>query len=268
MHRIHSYIAKSAKLKLAVALLAMFALTAGGLAALAKQNTLAISVFPATRTFTQGQAQTVSFALTVSNSQGAPALEATGIPAGVTATWSAGSAGSPPPGQAKKCTAPCTTVNGDGTVTLTLSLPYDLAVGSYPIGVKVTAPNNSTATATATIVSSAPPQFTISGDAAGPLTRLSGGAQTLNVSVYNPYDHELKITNLYVVPSTTQPGCDARQFQINQVATNQAYTVPANRTTQLTGPLPSVSWPDDPNHPQNACIGARITFTFSADGQS
>jgi hypothetical protein len=269
VHRLPTYIAKSAKPKLALALLAMFALTAGGLVGLAKQNALAISVSPASRTFTQGQAQTVTFAVTVSNSEGPPAIEATGIPAGVVATWSAGNAGSPPPGQAKKCTAPCIAVRGDGTVTLTLGLPYDLAAGTHPIGVTVTTPNNSTATTTATITSGAAPRFTISGNAAGPLDRLNGPAQPIDLSVTNPYDHALTVKNVkVVVASTNKAGCAAGQFAIGQVAATQTYTIPANSTQALGAPKPTVSWPDDPNHPQNACLGATINFTYSADGTS
>jgi hypothetical protein len=268
MNRLHTYIAKSAKPKLVLALLAMLALTAGGLTALAKSNALAISVSPASRSFTQGQAQTVTYVFTVSNSQGAPTLEATGIPSGVVATWSGGTAGTAaPPGQAKKCTGTCATVSGDGTATLTLRLPYDLAAGTFPISVTVTTPNNSTATTTATLASSAAPQFTITGNAQGPLTRLNGPAQPIILSVHNPYDHALTIKNVFVrVTATDKPGCGTTQFVIAQVAAAQTYTIPAGATQLLGDPKPTVSWPDDPAHPQNACMSAGLTFGYTADG--
>jgi hypothetical protein len=266
MNRLHTYIAKSAKPKLALALLAMLALTAGGLVAFAKQNTLAISVSPASRSFTQGQVQTVTYTFTISNAQGPPTVDATGIPSGVVATWS-GATGTT--GQASKCSGSCVTLAANATTTtLTLRVPYDLATGSFPISVTVTTAGNATASTTATLVSSAAAQFTITGNAAGPLTRLNGPAQNINLSVTNPYDHQLTIRNLRVtVVSTSKSGCAAAQFVITQVLAAQTYIVPANATQYALGsPKPTVSWPDDPNHAQNACAGATLNFTYSADG--
>jgi hypothetical protein len=161
-------------------------------------------------------------------------------------------------------------VGGNGTVTLTLGVPYDLATGSYPIAVKVTTPNNSTATATATLSSVAAAKFMISGDAAGPMA-LDGPAQPINISIANPYDHALTVSSLNVsIDTISKPACGAANFTLTQVPTGTTYSVPANSTLTLNGgslqPKPKVSWPNDPLHPQNACIGALVTFKYLANG--
>jgi hypothetical protein len=267
MNRIRTNLAKSAKGKfgLALALLATLGVSAFAVAASTK-NSMSVSVSPASQSFTEGQAKTVSYIFTVANANGSITLQTAGIPASVTATWSTPS-GSGPPGQLKKCTGSCYVLpSGSSKATLTLQIPYDLAAGSYPMTLTATTPDNASATATATLISAVAPKFTISGDSSGPMT-LDGPARSINVSIANPYDHTLTVSNLSVsVASVSKSACDPGNFTITQVPSGTTYTVAANSTLIVTSPKPKISWPNDPLHPQNACIGALVTFGYLANG--
>lgn len=261
MHRIRTSLAKSAKPKLALALLAMLAVTAVAFAV--TKPAPAVTVTPSTQSFTQGVAKTVSFTFNLSSFSGPPTIVVSGLPSAVTWTWTAPGG---PPGQLGKCAGVCAGFPaGTTSAVLTLGVPYDLASGTYRLTATVTTPNKESATAIATLTSAAASQFSISGSATSSLT-LDGPARPINVSITNPYDHALTVTGLTVsVASVSKPGCAASNFAITQVPAGTTYVVPAN-STQAVATKPSVRWPNNTHAAQNACIGATVNFHYAANG--
>lgn len=108
--------------------------------------------------------------------------------------------------------------------------------------------------------------FTITGNLAAPLN-LGGGGQPLVVSISNPNPQPLNVSELTVaLASTSKTGCATTNFSVTQTALKA--TVPGNSTrtlAQLGVTAPRVTWVNR-NVAQNACLGARLTFTYAGKG--
>jgi hypothetical protein len=125
----------------------------------------------------------------------------------------------------------------------------------------------------------------ISGALASPLTLGNGGTQPLDLLIANPYSTPLMLNSIVVtLASITQSAagkaagtCNqttgtpkSPNFNITNLASSYSVTVPpgpAKKLSQLgTGATPTITWLDQ-GWAQNGCLGATLTFTYSATGQ-
>ena len=266
MSLIPSSTTKSARPKLAVALLvALAALAATAIAVIAAPAKPDFSVAgrPTTQTVTTGQA--VAYDITVTRSGGfsnSITLGAvTGLPNEVTATWPSG----------RTHVLPATTATTT-TVRLTVQTGKSTPEGSKSLGITATSGRTIRST-TVTLVVQDPPlptTFPIRANLAGRL-QLDGPAGELDLSMTNPYNQPLNVTNLRVAIGSVAPAaCGAGNFELTQVNDGAAttLTIPPTETrtlTQLGVKKPTVRWVNR-DYLQDACKGANLTFAYSANG--
>jgi hypothetical protein len=253
--------AKSAKARLAVALLAVLAAFATATLALGAggRADFSVSGSPASRSVTTGQS--VDFTVTatrVSGFTGAIDLSVTGLPKDAAAVW--------PNGQSTS-----TLGAGASSATLTIRTGDSTPEGTFPLTItgksgKLTR----TATVSVTVTDPPPPTtFAITGGLGAQTLVLDGAALPLGLSLTNPYNQPLQVSNVRAaVASTSNPGCTAENFEVVQVPASVTVSVPPSSTRSLASlgaPDPTVRWVNRP-YPQDACVGVTIGFDFSAEG--
>ncbi len=249
---------KSAKAKLAVALLA--ALVASALAGLAVaaagKADFSVSASPASQTVTTGQA--VKYGVTVSRVNGFTGnvtLSVSGLPGDTTASW--------PNGQPT-----ITLSSSQSTSELTIQTGKSTPEGTYSLTITGTSGRMVRSTTVSLTVQDPPlpTTFEITGDLAGPLV-LDAPAQPLNVTMRNPYNQPLTVSKFVVtLASTSKAACDHNgNFVITPVPWT-SIVLEKNETRTLTAAeAPKVRWPNQPVA-QDACAGATLNFTYSASG--
>jgi hypothetical protein len=182
---------------------------------------------------------------------GSVAMSVSGLPGGSTATFTPASV--PPGGSASTLEVQTSGATPRGSYTLRIS-----GAGS---------PGTRTDTVSLTVTE---PGFTISGSLAAPLS-LGGSGQPLNLVISNPFNKALTVSGIQVaVLSTSRSGCPTSQFTVVQMPGSYSVTVPKNATESLSQLgsryMPRVIWQDLP-YPQNGCLGAHLTFSYTAAGQ-
>jgi hypothetical protein len=206
-----------------------------------------VAAAPARRSVVQSDA--TSFALELSRTEGTPAptLSVAGLPAGATASFD-----------------PANPVEGTSAV-MTVETTRDTPVGAYDVTITSTADGATASTAT-TLDVTALQDFTITGDVLEPLTL--GATRTVPLTLENPYDFDLVVEDLVLAVDTANAGCDAAaNFPIRQPDLSEPVVLPPGTSSfeeLVDGPdrLPAVTW-TNLDAEQNACLGAKLDFTYS-----
>lgn len=119
--------------------------------------------------------------------------------------------------------------------------------------------------------------FSISGDLAEPF--FPGGSAPLNLSISNPLDTDLVVTEVRVevdgvdAPNATESlPCSVDDFAVKQIAGPHELVVPAGTTTSLAElGVPSDDWPQvlmlDTASNQDGCKAASFALAYSAVGR-
>jgi hypothetical protein len=119
--------------------------------------------------------------------------------------------------------------------------------------------------------------FSISGDLAEPF--FPGGSAPLNLSISNPLDTDLVVSELLVevdavdAPNATETRpCGVDDFAVEQMSGRDVLIVPAGSTTSLAElGVPSDDWPQvlmlDTESNQDGCKGASFALAYSAVGR-
>jgi hypothetical protein len=208
---------------------------------------------PASQTVPQGSHTTYTVAINDTGGFSGPvSLNVTGLPSGSTAAFN-----------------PASPVSGSST-TLTVQTLQSTPTGTYSLTIGGTATINGTTvsrSAGASLVVQTPSGFTISGDLPAALT-LGGPAVPLNLSLTNPFDQDLTVSNIVAHVSSVDPsGCVLSNFSVAQMSTSVTVPAHSTRTLDQLSPTdqPKVSWDQKP-FAQNACIGATLHFSYTADG--
>jgi hypothetical protein len=232
-----------------------------------KQNAanFGLSVSPSAQTVAQGTvASTVSIART--NWTGSVSLgPVSGLPAHATATLS-----------------PASTAGSSATLTIVTASSTPPGLYTVVVDGSGVLSGKTASTRYAAFTLKVLPPFTISGRLASPLTLGLGGTQSLNLEITNPYSTPLTVSNIQVTLASIrqaagasgacgQTGEDSPNFKVENVPATYEVTVPASSTRTLsqldpTGPRPAVVWLDQ-KWAQNGCLGATLTFTYSASGR-
>ncbi|WP_406829448.1 hypothetical protein ABEG17_10605 [Pedococcus sp. KACC 23699] len=231
---------------------------------------IAVSITPASISLAPGSTATYAVDVTrVNGYTGAITLTPTGtLPKGVQVALSPTSI---PAGMSS------------GTATLQVSTSASTPDGSTTLGVSASGSGVGSSSSTATLVidsklSSKP--FSLAGTVVGSLYP-GAPARPVDLSVLNPNNQPIKITNLGVTISsvvrgtTVVSGCSAADFAVRQYAGSYPLTVPANSpTTKLTSlgvptsALPTVTFVNTARS-QDACrnVTIQLAYTGSATNQ-
>jgi uncharacterized membrane protein len=215
------------------------------------ETTFAVDATPTARSVVNGDS--TSFDVSINRAggyTGAVALTVTGEPAGTTATF--------------------TPASTSGTSsTLAIDTSPTTSPGAYNLVVTGSG-GGKTASKALSLVVQQTQSFGISGDLIGQLA--PGATQALALSVQNPNDFPLHVTNLTVSdpPTIDKPGCLPSWFTVSQFSGSYAnVVVPAKSTRTLTAlgvaqtELPQVAMTDDPTTDQEDCKGATLEFSYS-----
>ena len=220
----------------------------------------ALSVAPASVTVPAGSTAVFTVTITRTNLTGAVALSLYGgLPGGAAATFN------PSPTTGNSTTLQVTTSESatpEGTSTLNV-------VGSATIG----STTRYAYAQTQLVVAQSKKPFTISGDLPGNLAP-GAAAQPLNLTLQNPNNQDLAITNLTVTVARTSAGaaCDPSNFTVVQFTGAYPVTLAARQTASLAQlGVPPAAWPkvgmlDLPRN-QDACKGVTLTLGYSGAGQ-
>jgi hypothetical protein len=231
-----------------------------------KQNAanFTLSVSPSAQTVAQGTiTSTVSIART--NWTGTVSLgPVTGLPASTTGTLS-----------------PASTTGSSATLTLTTTSSTPPGLYTVVVDGSAVLSGKTASTRYATFTLNVLPPFSISGSLASPMTLGLGGTQSLNLAIANPYSTPLTVSNIQVTLASVhqaagasgtcnQTGTNSPNFQIVNVPSTYEVTVPASSTKALsqlgTGQMPTITWLDQ-KWAQNGCLGATLSFSYSASGR-
>ncbi|HJP79773.1 MAG TPA: hypothetical protein VJ914_36210 [Pseudonocardiaceae bacterium] len=218
---------------------------------------LALSVSPATVTVPAGSTATYTIAITRTNVTGPVGIAvSSGLPPGVTSSLQ------PNP----------TTGNSS---TLTLTVATSTKDGSYPVGLVARAATGEFAYTQTQLVVSTPKSrnFTISGNATGALAP-GVPPQPLNLTLANPNNQKLAISNLTVTVSRTSAGtaCGPANFVVTQYRGSYPLNLAGRQTASLaqlgiaSSAFPTVGMLDLPTN-QDACQGATVNLVYSGSGQ-
>jgi hypothetical protein len=231
-----------------------------------KQNAanFTLSVSPSEQTVAQGTiTSTVSIART--NWTGSVSVgPVTGLPANTTWTLS-----------------PASTTGSSATLTLTTTSSTPPGLYTVVVNGSGVLSGKTASTRYAAFTLNVLPPFSISGNLASPMTLGLGGAQSLNLAIANPYSTPLTVSNIQVTPPSVkqaagasgacnQTGTNSPNFQIVNVPSAYEVTIPAESTKTLsklgTGQTPTVTWLDQ-KWAQNGCLGATLSFSYTASGR-
>lgn len=202
------------------------------------------SIFPGdSASFTVGLSRTGGFTGPVS-------LTVAGVPTGSTSSFT-----------------PATLTSSTTSSTLQVVTSGNTPPGTYTVTTTgAGAPGTHAASVTVVVQQ---PGFTLSGNLASPLN-LGGSGEPLDLTISNPLNQPLKLSNIAVVVNgTSKPDCPASQFSVTQIPASYTLSIAKNTTATLSQLgsqyLPVVKWVDAP-YPQNSCLGAHLTFGYSATG--
>jgi uncharacterized membrane protein len=211
-----------------------------------------LSASPSNQTVLIGQSTSYTVSVQrLGGFSGPVALAVSGLPSGATATLNPN------------------TIPASGTSSsLQLTTSGATPAGTYPLKITGTGyPGAHSATVSLDVDK---PGFTIAGRLGSPLV-LGGAGQALNLVITNPYNQPLTVSGIKVtVASTSTTACPASEFSVTQIPASYSLTIPRGSTRSLTqlgsAYLPRVVWLDLP-FPQNSCLGAQLSFNYSAAGQ-
>lgn len=154
---------------------------------------------------------------------------------------------------------------------LNVGTTIDVAPGSYLVNVHIALGSDSSdAQAYLVVTNLVAKNFTISGDARGPL--FPGRTSPINVTISNTFKRDLTVTGLTVsIAGTSDPSCAASNFTLTQYS-GSALTVPAHskRTLSQLG-VPTSAWPKIKminllHVNQDACKDITVNLSYSAAG--
>lgn len=257
MTNLRKRLAKNATRRIVLALLTTLAVIGGSALAVSaapSKPDFSISGSPSTAVVGDAQSVATSFTVHVQRSggfAGSVALAASGLPAGATGTFS-----------------PTTVPANGSSSTLQVVTSDRTAPGKYKLTISGTGtPGTNSDTVTLDVQD---PGFTISGNLASALT-LGGSGQPLDLVITNPFHQPLTVSGITVsVQSTSKSTCPTNQFSVTQMPSSYSVTIPKMSTMSLSQLgsqyMPQVVWLDLP-YPQNSCLGAHLTFSYSANGQ-
>lgn len=149
--------------------------------------------------------------------------------------------------------------------------------GTYPITVTGTSGGSSQTVTAALVVDSklSSKPFSLGGTPVGAIAPGTAGA-TVDLTVTNPNNQDLAITNLTVTVTGTSggSGCGPSNFAVRQYAGRYPLTVPAHANAQTltslgaaAADLPRVTLVDLASN-QDACKGATISLAYSGSAQT
>jgi len=114
--------------------------------------------------------------------------------------------------------------------------------------------------------------FQLSGGLSAPLV-LGAAGQPVDLKVTNPNPQTLLVSEMRVritgvtdvTGVTLAPGCSTAQFSVEQ--STATVSVPPRSTVTLTGSArPRALWVNDPSSNQDACVGARLSLSYTGKG--
>jgi hypothetical protein len=228
----------------------------------ASQPNFALSVSPASQTVLQSDE--TSYGVSVNRTggfNGPVALSVSGLPKKTTASW-----------------APSSTVPAASSgATLQIDTARDVKTDNYTLtitGSATVSGNSVTRSAAVTFVVEETKNFQVEGDLGVPLA--PGVKAPLNLTLTNPHDFTLRVTNLAVAveEGTSRPGCSGTQnFAVTPIpAARYPIMVPKRQTKTLAqlglpnGDQPQVQMLDQPWN-QDACKGVTITLDYGGSAR-
>jgi uncharacterized membrane protein len=228
----------------------------------ASQPNFALSVSPVSQTVLQGDETTYSVSVNRSGGFSGPvALSVSGLPKKATASWVPGS----------------TVPGGSSGATLQIDAARDVKTDNYTLTVtgNATVSGNSVPrSAAVTLVVEETKNFQVAGDLGAPLA--PGVKSPLNLSLTNPYDFTLRVTNLAVAveEGTSRAGCSGTQnFKVTAIpAARYPIMVPKRQTRTLAqlglsdSDQPQVEMLNQPWN-QDACKGVTITLDYGGSAR-
>jgi hypothetical protein len=185
------------------------------------------------------------------------------------------------PAGATAAITPSSTSGSSAALTITTSNSTPAGLYTLVVSGSAVLSGNTKTTRYAAFTLNVLPPFAISGNLASPLALGAGAARSLDLTLTNPYSTALTARNIQVSlaslqqaagagGSCNQTGTNSPNFQITNLPASYAVTIPANTATKLSqlgsGQMPTVSWIDQP-WAQNGCLGAKLSFSYSANGQ-
>jgi hypothetical protein len=215
---------------------------------------------PASASMLPGDTAAYGIATSAQNGfTGAISFAVAGAPTGSTTTFSPAS------------------VNVGGTTTLQVATKNNANSGAYTLTITGTSGTKTQTTSVALNLAATGKQFTI---AAPSVTVPGPGAsgQPLNLSLTNPNNQALSVTNLTVnIQSVTKAvgapagSCTPADYAVSQFGGTYPLTVPGNSTVSLSSLRPNSEWPKlsmlNSSSNQNSCKGATVNLTFTGAGQ-
>ena len=219
-----------------------------------------LSASPSSQSTVQGRQATYTVTATPSGGfTGSVSLTAGGLPTGATASFS------PNPVNVTSTAA----VNSMLTITTSSSTP----TGSYNITITGTSGSISRTTSVTLTVTPVVP-FSISGSLTD--TLYPGRQSPLNLTLTNPYNFTLHVTNLTVsITGTSNSSCAVsgafNNFTVTQFSGTYPLTLGANQTTSLSAmSIPQARWPQvnmlNTSFNQDACKGVTLNLSYSGSG--
>jgi hypothetical protein len=256
MTRLFTLIARIANRRTpAAALIALAAVGGSALAlgAATPKPGFSVTASPDRQTVYPGDSASYTVALQRSGGFSGPvALAVTGLPSGASATFTPASVPS----------------NGTSS-SLTILTGDTSAPGNYKLSITGTGASGSSSQEVRLDVDK--PAFTVSGNLATPLP-LGGTGESLDLALSNPTNKPLTVSGITVaLAATSVAACPTSQFSVAQIPASYAVTVPARSSQSLTQLgsryLPRITWVDSRDQAQNSCLGAKLSFSYSATGQ-
>ncbi|MEV6416804.1 hypothetical protein [Kribbella sp. NPDC051718] len=229
-------------------------------------SSLTMTTTPASVTMAAGASAVYAVQLARTNFPGPVSFAVLGgLPAGATAAFT------PNPTTGTTSTLQITTPAAAAAASYTL---YLVSYGNNPSGTQQFAYSS-----VSLVVTAGGKPFTISGSPSGALA--PGVSRPLNLTLTNPNNKPLSITNLTVTVQTvtrtayaiahSQP-CTAADYAVVQYSGSYPLTVPANGSTSLsslgvsTSAQPKVSMLNTALN-QDGCKGVTLTLAYSGSGQ-
>ena len=222
---------------------------------------LTMAATPATVSMRPGSTAVYTVALTRTGIAGPVAFTvAAGLPSGATATFS-----------------PASTTGITTTLQVTTTGQTD--EDGYSLRLQARGVDATGATRTATsdvrlVLAQSHRQFTISGDAAGPLS--PGATRPIDLTLTNPDDKSMSVTNVTVTIRSVVPlagrSCAASDYTLTQYGGPYPLVVPGHGSRSLSQlGVPAQEWPkatfvDRPVN-QDGCQGARVALDYIGSGQ-
>jgi hypothetical protein len=222
------------------------------------QPNFTVSAAPASQTVLQGDATTYTVTITRQDGfTGTVNLGVSGVPSGATASWS-----------------PSSSVPGsNSTATLRIDTTSSVSPNTYNLAIVGSGTINGSTVyrfAAVTLVVQETKSFRISGNLNGSLA--PGRTLPLNLSLNNPYNFTLNVTNIAVAieEGTGNQGCSGTQnFRIRQIpASRYPISIPAGQTKTLSelgvsdADKPQVGMIDQPWN-QDACKGVTVHLSYN-----